>query len=171
MSLINSLKGRDWQTPECSSYFCRISKREVKGKAIQFTLIPGFSARSLCILHVINSSLIPTMFCYLDVALFLKKMPSFSFIPVFHFLHHQVFRKPGLTFCWTPANTHISSITRRMSIHSISPFSSPITDGQFTVCSPKISHQEKLRFTPKILTHFPGNRYPETPLHSALLLN
>lgn len=71
MSLINSLKEGDWQTPEYSSYFCRMSKG--KGKVIQFILIPIFSARPLWILHVINSLLIPTMFYYLDVALFVKK--------------------------------------------------------------------------------------------------
>lgn len=36
MSLINGLKGGDWQTPEYSSYFCRISK--AKGKVIRFTV-------------------------------------------------------------------------------------------------------------------------------------
>lgn len=130
-SLINCSEGGDWQTPEYSSYFCRIRSRE---RLYNLYLYPD-SQPDHSVPYMLLILLLFPLCSVIWMLLYLfkkKSVPSFPFIPFFHFLHHQVFRKSALTLCWTPANTHVPHSQG----DSLSPFSLPITNEQCIVCSP-----------------------------------
>lgn len=158
-SLINCSEGGDWQTPEYSSYFCRIRSRE---RLYNLHLYPDSQPDHSVPYMLLILLLFPLCSVIWMLLYLFKKKKKCAIIPFYSFLSFSslssVQKVSPNTFLDTSKHT-CSSFTRRQ------PLSVFLAYHQLTMYSlfscllkSPISYQEELRFTPKILHIFLGKQ-------------